>query len=167
MNQKKGKINYFTVLAGCLMCFCGLMLQSCFTFADYGADEYFELKHTMEYDKPDSLFLVQKSKWYLVKSKQTELSGVFDSLMIDNHTINLYRNGVSVVNENVVRDFDKSGYNLSKIYFFSENSTVNYYYMVKYLDSSNLVLAIDNYKTKWKKEAWFLFSKYKNTSVSD
>lgn len=35
---------------------CGLLLQSCFNFADYGADKHYELKHTMEYDHPDSLF---------------------------------------------------------------------------------------------------------------
>jgi hypothetical protein len=121
------------------------LLQSCFNFADYTADKYFELKHTKEYDKPDSLFLIQHSMWYKVNSKQTEFSGDVDSLEIENYTIKLYRNGVMLVNENVVRDFDESGYNLSKIYFFSENSKVNYYYMVKYLDSSNLVLAIDNY----------------------
>ena len=141
---------------------CGLLLQSCFNFADYGADKHYELKHTMEYDQPDSLFLIRHSMWYKVQSKQTENSGDVDSLEINNYTIRLYRNGTTVVYEKVVRDVDEgSGYNLHKLCFFSESSTFNFYYSVNYLDPSNLVLSIDNYRSKWKKEAWFQFSRYR------
>lgn len=166
MKQKKEKIKYLKLI-GCFLGGCILILESCFNFSEYNADKHFEYKHTKEYETPDSSFLIQKTMWYLVRSKQTEFSGDFDSLEIENYLISLYRNGEKVVNEKVIRDFDQeSGYNRNKICFFSENSEVNYYYMVNYLDSMNLVLSIDNYKSKWRKEAWFQFSKNKNNSNS-
>lgn len=161
---KQQKSNFFTLTA-CLLVMCFFLLQSCFNFGDYTADKHYELKHTKQYDNPDSLFLVNHKVWYKVNSKQTEFSGDFDSLEIENYTIKLYRKGVMLVKDTVMRDIDFGyEYNDDIHSFFSLDSIVNNYYVVNYLDSSNLVLSIDNYKSKWKKEAWFQFSTSKETA---
>lgn len=158
--QKKEKIKWL-IVAVCLV-----SLQSCFNFKEYNADKYFQLEHTMEVDQSYATFLVQRSEWYLVKSKQTEITGEFDSLKIENMQISLYKKSGGVILEQVIRDADLAkGYNTNKLSFFSENGTTKYYYTINYLDSSNMVLSIDNYSSKWKKKAWFQFSKYKNGSL--
>lgn len=151
----KLRILYFILLGNMLY-----ILNGCIFYKELDAEGYYKKYRTMEFNLSDSTFLNEYSKWYCIASKQTEKTGLIDSLEINNKYIKLYSNEKLIVDEIIIQDFDLEIYhNCDVIYFYAEKSDFNFYYGVNYLDSTNLVFSIYNYKEKWKKAAWFHFSK--------
>ncbi len=146
----------FFMLFGSKLCF----LNGCIFYKELDAEGYYTKCRTMEFNLSDSIFLNEYSKWNCIASKHTEKTGLIDSLEINKKNIKLYLNEKLIVEETVLQDIDvDENYNYDIICFYAEKSVFKYYYTVHYLDSTDLVLSIFNYKEKWKKAAWFHFSK--------